>query len=285
MIFFVFFFNDTATTEIYTLSLHDALPISAIDQFIKIKKRVGEDIGVKVRINRLKESINQDSLEEEIKKIAKKSDGIIIQLPLPFTFSTDEILNIIPKEKDVDVLRNIKPKNTRIKEQELLPPVVGAIKEIFDRYAIELKDKKIVIIGKGRLVGKPVLQWIQQQGINPVVLEKGDIIAENLANADIIISGAGSPGLIKPEMLARPSKGEGGLKDGVILIDAGISEISGKIKGDADPECASKCNLFTPVPGGIGPIVVVMLFKNLVTLIQDTNQRMNANDTNNTKMS
>ena len=25
--FFVFFFNDTATTEIYTLSLHDALPI------------------------------------------------------------------------------------------------------------------------------------------------------------------------------------------------------------------------------------------------------------------
>src|SRR5579871_6921738 len=27
--FFIFFFNDTATTEIYTLSLHDALPISA----------------------------------------------------------------------------------------------------------------------------------------------------------------------------------------------------------------------------------------------------------------
>src|SRR5256885_4307826 len=30
MFFFFFFFNDTATTEIYTLSLHDALPISRL---------------------------------------------------------------------------------------------------------------------------------------------------------------------------------------------------------------------------------------------------------------
>src|SRR2546430_109041 len=30
LLFFFFFFNDTATTEIYTLSLHDALPICAL---------------------------------------------------------------------------------------------------------------------------------------------------------------------------------------------------------------------------------------------------------------
>src|SRR5260370_18614564 len=34
---FIFFFNDTATTEIYTLSLHDALPISKLFDRIRIR--------------------------------------------------------------------------------------------------------------------------------------------------------------------------------------------------------------------------------------------------------
>src|SRR2546430_74445 len=39
--FIFFFFNDTATTEIYTLSLHDALPISAREELERFHRRVG----------------------------------------------------------------------------------------------------------------------------------------------------------------------------------------------------------------------------------------------------
>src|SRR5438477_4759479 len=42
-LFFIFFFNDTATTEIYTLSLHDALPIyfpAAKPRIVRIASRI-----------------------------------------------------------------------------------------------------------------------------------------------------------------------------------------------------------------------------------------------------
>ena len=228
-----------------------------VDQFIKIKKRVGESVGVKVDVDRFEESITEDSLEEEIKKSALKSDGVIIQLPLPSIFSIDEILNAVPKEKDVDVLSAKATQAFSAGEQSIYPPVVGAIRELFDRHNISIEGKKIVVIGKGRLVGAPVIMWLKKKGIHPFVITKETSnIAHYLKDADVIISGAGSPGLIKPDML----------KDDVVLIDAGTSEVSGTIKGDADPECASKCSLFTPVPGGMGPITVVMLFKNLITL-------------------
>src|SRR5260221_4854025 len=45
LFFFFFFFNDTATTEIYTLSLHDALPIFHACEY----DRRGENVNVRVR--------------------------------------------------------------------------------------------------------------------------------------------------------------------------------------------------------------------------------------------
>ena len=92
--------------------------------------------------------------------------------------------------------------------------------------------------------------------VTTVTLEEGSL--EELRDADIIVSGAGSPGLIKPGMI----------KEGAVLIDAGTSESGGKVVGDASPECANKCALFTPVPGGIGPIAVAMIFKNLSALVK-----------------
>ena len=86
-------------------------------------------------------------------------------------------------------------------------------------------------------------------------LEEGSI--EDLKNADIVVSGAGNPGFIKPEHL----------KQGVALIDAGTSELNKKLAGDADPSCANVASVFTPVPGGVGPVAVAMIFKNLIDLL------------------
>jgi len=107
----------------------------------------------------------------------------------------------------------------------------------------------------------PVLPsaWLLRRlGANVSVfsLEEGAI--DDLKNADIIVSGAGNPGFIKPEHI----------KDGVALIDGGTSELKKRIAGDADPACAEKTSVFTPVPGGVGPVAVAMIFRNLLDLVE-----------------
>ena len=186
------------------------------------------------------------------------ADAVIVQLPLPIGINQKEICDAIPVSKDADVLSSAaREKFERGDEDVLLPPVVGAVREIFMRNDVNPKGKKTVIIGNGWLVGNPCAKWLTQQGAEVSVLtSQSRDLSVTLSNADIIISGAGSPHLIKPEML----------KQGVVLIDAGTSESSGTLAGDADPACVEKCSLFTPVPGGVGPLAVACLFDNAVTL-------------------
>lgn len=228
-------------------------------KFVERKIKFGEAVGVEVRLFEYEENITETDLAGEVEKLANDNGtaGIVIQLPLPRQINTSKILNLIPASKDVDALSE---------NASVLAPVVGAVKEILERSGVDLAGKRVLVIGQGKLVGRPVAIWLAQEGYE---VETADINTKNLAEltkkADVIISGAGRPGLIKPEMLARPTRG--GLKDGVVLIDAGTSEQSGKLAGDADPACAEKCSLFTPVPGGVGPITVAMIFKNLLQLV------------------
>lgn len=189
----------------------------------------------------------------EVGSDTSDADAVIIQLPLE---GAD--LESIPLEKDADVLSKVaREKFERGEAGALLPPVVAAIKEIFDLYEIDVKDKKAVVVGEGWLVGRPAATWLGQQGAEVTVVNSKTVdLAAALRAADIIISGAGVPGLIKSGMIHQ----------GLALIDAATSESNGIIAGDADPECASKCSLFTTVPGGVGPIAVACLFENAVTL-------------------
>lgn len=186
------------------------------------------------------------------------ADAIIVQLPLFLGMNQKDVCDAIPLEKDADVLSTAaREKFERGDADALLPPVVAAVKEILIRNDVNPKGKKAVVIGEGWLVGAPAATWLKQQGATVTTTNsKTDNLASILTDADIIISGAGVPGLIKPEML----------KEGAVLIDASTSESNGLIAGDADPSCAAKCSLFTPVPGGVGPIAVACLFANAVTL-------------------
>jgi len=219
-------------------------------KYVERKKKFGEEIGVEVIVHDLMGDMAQADLEEEIIKLVNEErvNGIIVQLPLPVQIDAQKILNLIPAEKDVDAFGS---------EAKVLPPTVGAIKEILERNNVELENKKIVVVGQGQLVGRPVAVWLTQEGRE---VELVDINTKNpdaiLRGADVIISGVGKPGLITPDKI----------KEGVVLIDAGTAESGGQLVGDADPACASKCLLFTPVPGGVGPLTVAMLFKNLLEL-------------------
>ncbi len=186
--------------------------------------------------------------------------AVIVQLPVPVGINQKEVCDAIPVEKDADILSSAaRARFEKGDADALLPPVVGAVREIFLRNSLDVKGKKAVVIGDGWLVGDPCAKWLKQQGadVEVVTLESGNLTAA-LRAADIIISGAGSPHLIKPEML----------KQGVVLIDAGTSESGGTLAGDADPACAEKCSIFTPVPGGVGPLAVACLFENVVTLAE-----------------
>jgi methylenetetrahydrofolate dehydrogenase (NADP+)/methenyltetrahydrofolate cyclohydrolase len=133
---------------------------------------------------------------------------------------------------------------------------VAAIAEICTRYNIALKKKSVAVVGRGELVGGPAVTWLQNQDIEPQVYEKGDDLT-GLGSADVIISGAGDPHVITPDIINKK----------VVLFDAGTSQSDGGVRGDVHPESYEKCRLITPVPGGIGPITVAKLFENLLTLI------------------
>ena len=187
------------------------------------------------------------------------ADALVVQLPLPPGVDLHAVCNAIPLEKDADVLSlAARGKAARGVPESLLPPVVAAVKEILTHGNVVTAGKRAVVIGSGFLVGEPVAAWLVREGAEVTVVDRGDDLSGALLHADLIISGAGSPHLIKPEML----------KEGVVLIDAGTSEASGKIVGDADLACAPVCSLFTPVPGGIGPIAVAKLFENAVLLAE-----------------
>ncbi len=219
----------------------------ATRSYLKIKARSAEEAGC-------------DFEETRSMTSSSHADAVIVQLPLSPDMNTKEVLNAIPVPQDADVLSDAARKRFADGEPDaLLPPVVNAVKKILEFGKVDVRGKKAVVIGRGFLVGAPVATWLTQQGaIVGVANSKTEDLAAALRAADIIISGTGSPHLIKPEML----------KAGVVLIDAGTSESDGAIVGDADLACAEKCAVFTPVPGGIGPIAVACLFENVVTLAE-----------------
>lgn len=228
----------------------------SIDNFVRIKKRTGDRTGIETKVFHFPETLSENQLKKEIKKISNNEtcDAVIVQLPLPANFDTDNVLENIPFQKDADVLNGTQSDKTSL----VNPPVSAAVAEIFLRHSIKTSDKEILIIGKGRLVGRPVYRWLVSLGARPAILDKKVNIFEHLRRADIVISGAGSPHLIRPNMI----------KKGAVLIDAGTSEISGEILGDIDLDCAAKASVFAAVPGGIGPITVVKLFDNVITLAE-----------------
>lgn len=224
--------------------------------YLKIKGMRAADAGCVLEIERFPLEV----LAEELRSAASSAatDAVIVQLPLPADINTREVCDAIPFAKDADVLSSAaREKFERAEADALLPPVVGAVSEIFAQNSINPKGKNTVVIGNGWLVGNPCALWLKQQGaVVSILTSESENMREALADAEIIISGAGVPSLIKPDYI----------KSGVILIDAATSESNGIITGDADPACAEKCSLFTPVPGGIGPLAVAVLFENVVTL-------------------
>lgn len=222
------------------------------NKYIELKKKLAEKICVEVRLINLPEDSIQDQLLEKIREANNdiNIDGIMIQIPLPSQIDKFEIVNAIDIDKDIDGLRFCGGFKAKFQ-----PPVVLAILEAVKESGKKIEESHVVIVGRGFLVGWPLAQYLEEAVPGLVIADsntKG--LLDITKDADILISATGKAGLIKPEMV----------KEGAVLIDAGTSEIGGQFMGDIDPVTFNKASFYTPVPGGIGPVTVAMLFKNLI---------------------
>jgi methylenetetrahydrofolate dehydrogenase (NADP+)/methenyltetrahydrofolate cyclohydrolase len=233
-------------------------PVSQI--FINQKKKACEKTGINFKLFKFSAKIGNTELKREIEKIVKnpENSGVIIQLPLPKKFLPEEFLNLIPEEKDIDVLSESSLGKFYQGTLKVLPPTVQGILYLLKNYKIELRGKDIVIVGAGRLVGFPLaIQLLKEKATVSVLNEFTRDTPFFTKKADILVSGVGWPNLIKGDLV----------KKGVIVIDAGTSMKKGRLVGDIDFKSVSKkANYITPVPGGVGPMTVACLLENLVKL-------------------
>lgn len=239
---------------------------SVIESFVRIKKKVATKLGVPVIERRFSTSMQGTELLHAISELGKNTaiDGIIIQLPLPPPINTQIILDAVPAEKDVDMLSTESVAAFRRGDAIALPPIAGAIQEILERNNVTVAGKEALVLGYGRLVGVPAALFLRHNGAHATVVDKPiPNIAEHVRESDIVICGIGNPGFLRKEWLKKDA----------VVIDAGTSEAGGKIVGDAEPKCAEVASIFTPVPGGVGPIAVAMIFKNLLILASSRVQK------------
>lgn len=228
--------------------------------FIRRKEKTCSDLGIDFELFKFQKTISQKELIRKINVIQKDKDlsGLIIQLPLPKKFKTHQILEEINPDLDIDCLTSVNLGKLAIGNPVILPPTVGAILDILKRYKINFKGKHIVIVGRGDLVGKPLAILLTQEKNTITSCNK---YTKNLSKftkeADILISGAGQANLITGSMI----------KKGAVVLDAGTDFLNKKLVGDVKfKEVAKKASLISPVPGGIGPVMVVKLLENVVNL-------------------
>ncbi|WP_331696871.1 bifunctional 5,10-methylenetetrahydrofolate dehydrogenase/5,10-methenyltetrahydrofolate cyclohydrolase [Mycoplasmopsis agalactiae] len=234
--------------------------------YIKNKIKKAEELGVKATLYKFDEDISQNSLLKKLDVLNEESDGIIVQLPLPEHISPKVIMNGIRLEKDVDGLcekSTFNFYNDKYDELSFTPATAAAIIDLINYYKIDLNGKKAAVIGRSYLVGKPTAFLLKKLGAMVSTYNKNTGI-KGVESADLLVSAAGQPDLVKKE----------NIKDGAWLIDAGITMIEREGKkcfvGDASltPEEYQLLEGYTPTPGGIGPLTVIWLFKNLAKAIK-----------------
>lgn len=217
-----------------------------INVYMRMKQKYGADILVNVDIHKVKQ-VDAPALIQELNG-DPIVHGIIIQLPLERPEGTDALVDLVAPEKDVDAL------GTRATFDPATPM---AILWLLAGYNIELqKGKKVLLIGRGKLVGAPLERMLTASGVDVSIADRSteDLKAVTL-QADIIVTATGSPAILYPDMV----------KKGAVVVDAGVAGEEGKTVGDVAPELYDRDDLtITPAKGGVGPLTVCALFENVL---------------------
>ncbi len=227
--------------------------------YVNHKKKAAEKVGIDAQIYHLSPVMTQDALVAFVQELNQNEniDGIIVQLPLPKQFNEDEVIEAIHPDKDIDGLTYMNMGKLFAGKPNLIPCTPQACLILLKTVLPNLSGKNAVVIGRSRLVGKPVVQLLMREQCTVTQAHsKTKKLAEVCRNADIIVSATGRAGLIQKKHAKR----------GSVLIDVGIvRDANKKIVGDiAFDEMIGHVKAITPVPGGVGPMTVAMLLENVV---------------------
>lgn len=209
--------------------------------FLKQKEKTAQELGIKFQLFQFDEAISEKDLIQKIEKINADDQigGIIVQLPLPKQYNRNKILTAIESQKDIEALTSLS---------------VEVVKEILKVQNHNAETSMVAVVGQGFLTSKPIVEWLRGRCKKLIIVDIGDDLSQ-IKEADLVITGVGKAGLIKPEMLKRGSR----------IIDFGYDTVDGRIRGDFDAN-NSDVSWYSPTPGGTGPILVAMLFKNFYLL-------------------
>ncbi|HSX30462.1 MAG TPA: bifunctional 5,10-methylenetetrahydrofolate dehydrogenase/5,10-methenyltetrahydrofolate cyclohydrolase [Candidatus Saccharimonadales bacterium] len=223
----------------------------AIEVYMRMKARYGDDILVEVETHR----VVQSEASALIQKLNTDDSvhGIIVQLPLEDPSGTEEIVNLVAPEKDVDALGA---------HATLDPATPLAILWLLAGYNVDLAGKKIVLVGRGKLVGAPLERMLLASGNDVTVVDrKTPDAATIIREADVIVTATGTPGLVKSDMI----------KEGAVVVDAGVAGEQGKTVGDLADDVYERQDLtITPRKGGVGPLTICALFENVIRAARAT---------------
>jgi methylenetetrahydrofolate dehydrogenase (NADP+)/methenyltetrahydrofolate cyclohydrolase len=229
-------------------------PASSI--YVGKKEKVCNAIGIRSLVKKYDNTITEKSLIEEISLLNNDNniDGILIQLPLPFHINQRNIIESVRPEKDVDGFHPVNIGNLFLGYNTFVPCTPLGIIKLLDYYNINIKSKRVVILGRSNIVGKPLIPLLLQRDATVTTCHSKTInLSEITKEADIIIAAIGKPNYVKREFIGN----------GAVVIDVGINRVDGKITGDVCfDDVKNVASFITPVPGGVGPMTIAMLMHN-----------------------
>lgn len=228
--------------------------------YVKLKKEAGKRVGIKVVEHKFKKNTKEKDIVQKIKSLNKNKlvNGIIVQLPLPKGLNAERIIGALDPKKDVDGFHRKNLKLLNKGKPYFFPVLPLAIFSALKTGTKSTKGKKILALVNSDLFGKTLQDFFRRKGLKVDYFSKNDLTPRErkliTETADVVISICGYPRFIKGDMIKKKA----------ILIDAGITKIKKRVKGDIEKKSvAKKAAFLTPVPGGIGPITVALLLKNV----------------------
>lgn len=225
--------------------------------YVRSKERLAGRVGLRSDTVALPAATTQAELEGVVAGLNADADvdGILVQLPLP-GLAERRVLELIDPAKDVDGLHPLNVGRLWSGQAGLVPATPLGVIELLDHYGVELQGRRAVVIGRSNLVGKPLAALLLARHATVTLAHSRTRDLSALTReADVLVAAVGVPGLVTPAMV----------KPGAAVVDVGVSRVDGAIRGDVDTAVAEVAGYLTPMPGGTGPMTVVMVIANTVT--------------------
>ena len=231
------------------------------EAYAKSQRKTAESLGIEYKFYKLNQDTKEKDLIDFIQRLNKDKsiNGVILQMPLQAHIDYKKMSDFILPEKDVEAMNPANMGKITFGKAMILPCTPAAVMELLKETGVDLHGKEVVIVGHSEIVGKPLSLLLLEKFATVTVCHIGTSQAgkleEHVKGAEVLIVAVGKAGLIKGEWI----------REDAIVIDVGINRVEGKIVGDVEfDEAAKRASWITPVPGGVGPLTVTMLMRNLV---------------------